>query len=53
MPRAAAGAGRAAVGLAELVTRLPQLRLAIPADEVPLRTDMLVYGVHSLPVAWS
>lgn len=53
VPRAAAGAGRAAVGLAELVTRLPQLRLAIPADEVPLRTDMLVYGVHSLPVAWS
>ncbi|MEV0069664.1 cytochrome P450 [Amycolatopsis sp. NPDC050768] len=41
------------VGLAELVGRLPELRLAIPAEEVPLRTDMLVYGVHSLPVAWS
>ncbi|WP_326568954.1 cytochrome P450 [Amycolatopsis rhabdoformis] len=41
------------VGLAELVARLPELRLALPADEVPLRTDMLVYGVHSLPVTWS
>lgn len=41
------------VGLAELVTRLPGLRLAQPADRIPLRTDMLVFGVHSLPVTWS
>jgi cytochrome P450 len=41
------------VGLAELVTRLPDLRLAIPPDAIPLRTDMLIFGVHSLPVAWS
>ncbi|MFI5609467.1 cytochrome P450 [Amycolatopsis sp. NPDC051903] len=41
------------VGLAELVTRLPGLRLAIDPADVPLRTDMLVYGVHSLPVTWS
>lgn len=41
------------VGLAELVTRLPGLRLATPAERVPLRTDMLIFGVHSLPVAWS
>ncbi|MFD7502079.1 hypothetical protein [Streptomyces sp. NPDC059850] len=36
----------------ELLRRLPGLRLAIPADEVPLRDEMTVYGVQSLPVAW-
>ncbi|MBG0816487.1 cytochrome P450 [Planomonospora sp. ID82291] len=41
------------IGLAELVTRLPGLRLAVPADQVPLRDEMLIFGVHSLPVAWS
>jgi cytochrome P450 len=40
------------VVLPALVSRFPSLRLAIPADEVPLRTDMLIYGVHSLPVTW-
>ncbi|MFD7658639.1 cytochrome P450 [Actinosynnema sp. NPDC059797] len=41
-----------AVGFTELLRRLPDLRLAVPADQVPLRSDMLIYGVHSLPVAW-
>ncbi|MEJ2855617.1 MULTISPECIES: cytochrome P450 [unclassified Saccharothrix] len=41
-----------AVGFTELLRRLPNLRLDLPATEVPLRSDMLVYGVHSLPVAW-
>ena len=40
------------VGLSELVTRLPDLRLAVGREEVPLRNDMLIFGVHSLPVAW-
>ncbi|MFE0171303.1 cytochrome P450 [Streptomyces sp. NPDC059002] len=35
-----------------LVTRFPTLRLAIPADEVPLRTGMNIFGVHKLPVTW-
>jgi cytochrome P450 len=35
-----------------LLRRLPNLRLAIPADKVPLRADMSTYGVHSLPVTW-
>ncbi|WP_214321318.1 cytochrome P450 [Nonomuraea sediminis] len=36
-----------------LLTRFPTLRLAVPAEEVPLRTDpSLIYGVHSLPVTW-
>jgi cytochrome P450 len=40
-------------GLAELITRLPGLRLTTPASEIPLREQMVVYGVHSLPVAWN
>nr|AXL05461.1 cytochrome P450 [uncultured bacterium] len=40
------------VGYAELLRRLPNLRLAVPPEEVPLRTDMLAYGLHSLPVTW-
>lgn len=35
-----------------LFARFPSLRLATPAPEVPLRTDMLHYGVHRLPVTW-
>ncbi|RAS70759.1 cytochrome P450 [Lentzea atacamensis] len=41
-----------AAGFTELLRRLPALRLAVPADEVPLRTDMSIYGVHALPVTW-
>lgn len=34
-------------------TRFPTLRLAVPAEELSLRTDpSQVYGVHSLPVTW-
>jgi cytochrome P450 len=40
------------VGFTELLRRLPGLRLAVPAEEVPMRTDMAIYGVHSLPVTW-
>lgn len=39
-------------GFAGLLRRFPTLRLAVPADEVPLRTDMNIYGVHELPVTW-
>jgi cytochrome P450 len=35
-----------------LFARLPSLRLAVPSSQVPLRTDMLHYGVHALPVTW-
>ncbi|OIK06038.1 cytochrome P450 [Streptomyces monashensis] len=35
-----------------LLRRFPGLRLAVPAAEVPLRTDMAIYGVHRLPVTW-
>ncbi|GAA0273798.1 cytochrome P450 [Streptomyces polychromogenes] len=40
------------VALPALLRRFPTLRLAVPADEVPLRTDMNIYGVHRLPVTW-
>ncbi|MBB6553687.1 cytochrome P450 [Nonomuraea rubra] len=41
------------VGLTELITRMPGLRLAVRADQVPLRNEMLIFGVHSLPVTWA
>ncbi|MFD1149127.1 cytochrome P450 [Saccharothrix hoggarensis] len=40
-------------GLAGLLRRFPTLALAVPADEVRLRTDMNIYGVHALPVTWT
>ncbi len=40
------------VGFTELLRRLPGLRLAIPAEEVPVRERLPVYGLHSLPVEW-
>lgn len=40
------------VGFTELLRRLPGLRLTVAAEDVPLRSDMIVYGVRSLPVAW-
>ncbi|WP_326617237.1 cytochrome P450 [Streptomyces decoyicus] len=38
--------------LGALFERFPTLRLAVPAEEVPMRHDTLVYGVHELPVTW-
>ena len=35
-----------------LVRRIPDLRLAIPFDEIPFKHDRLAYGVYELPVAW-
>ena len=40
-------------GFAGLLRRFPTLKLAIPASEVKLRTDMNIYGVHELPVTWT
>ncbi|MER6915140.1 cytochrome P450 [Streptomyces sp. NPDC000594] len=40
------------VALPALLARFPGLRLAVPADEVPLRAGLDVYGVHRLPVTW-
>ncbi|WP_214414541.1 cytochrome P450 [Sphaerisporangium fuscum] len=40
------------VGYPALFGRFPTLRLAVAPEDVPLRTDMLIYGVHRLPVTW-
>ncbi|HZE41793.1 MAG TPA: cytochrome P450 [Stackebrandtia sp.] len=39
-------------GIGGLLRRFGDLRLAVPAAKIPLRTNMQVYGVHELPVAW-
>jgi hypothetical protein len=35
-----------------LFQRIPRLRLAIPLDELPVKDDAFVYGLHELPVTW-
>ena len=40
------------VALPALVRRFPDLRLAIAPEDVKLRGDMSIYGVHELPVTW-
>ncbi|HWU07207.1 MAG TPA: cytochrome P450 [Streptomyces sp.] len=40
------------VAFPALFARFPNLRLAVPADEVPLRANMSVFGVRELPVVW-
>lgn len=40
------------LGFTALLARFPDLRLAIPAAEVPLNTGRGIYGVAELPVTW-
>jgi cytochrome P450 len=40
------------IAFAKLIERFPGLRLAVPADEVPLVTHQNFYGVAELPVTW-
>jgi cytochrome P450 len=40
------------IALDVLLNGLPNLRLAVPFKEIPFRHDMLIYGVHKLPIAW-
>ncbi|WP_433239408.1 cytochrome P450 [Streptosporangium sp. CA-135522] len=35
-----------------LLRRFPDLRLAVAPEEVPMRSNMTIYGVHRLPVTW-
>ncbi|GAA0937446.1 cytochrome P450 [Nonomuraea longicatena] len=35
-----------------LFRRIPTLRLAAPAEDLPYKDDAVVYGVHELPVTW-
>ncbi|GHH21569.1 cytochrome P450 [Streptomyces rubradiris] len=40
------------ISLNTLLRRFPELRLAVEFEDVPFRSDMLVYGCHALPVTW-
>ncbi|WP_433859709.1 cytochrome P450 [Streptomyces kronopolitis] len=40
------------IGFQKLFDRFPDLRLAVPADQVPLRETAMHYGVFELPVTW-
>ncbi|MFC9997127.1 cytochrome P450 [Nocardia sp. NPDC127526] len=40
------------VAMASLLRSFPTLRLAVPVDEVPWKTGLLVRGPKSLPVTW-
>ena len=40
------------VAFPALLARLPGLGLACAPEEVPLRPDANIYGVHALPVTW-
>ncbi|WP_333767775.1 cytochrome P450 [Streptomyces sp. IBSBF 2435] len=40
------------IGYTALLRRFPGLRLAEAPERIPMRSDMTVYGVHRLPVAW-
>ncbi|SDY69532.1 Cytochrome P450 [Amycolatopsis xylanica] len=35
-----------------LFRRIPGLRLAVPAAELPYKTETTIYGLHELPVTW-
>jgi cytochrome P450 len=35
-----------------LFARIPGLKLAVPADELPYKEDATIYGVYQLPVTW-
>jgi cytochrome P450 len=40
------------IALPALLRRLPNLRLAVPLEQVEFRNNTLTYGPHRLPVAW-
>ncbi|MFE7118948.1 cytochrome P450 [Streptomyces sp. NPDC057654] len=40
------------VAIPALFARFPSLRLAVPPEDVPMRSAMNIYGVERLPVAW-
>ncbi|MCF6472757.1 cytochrome P450 [Nonomuraea sp. MG754425] len=35
-----------------LFRRIPALRLAAPAEDLPFKSDAVIYGLHELPVTW-
>jgi cytochrome P450 len=35
-----------------LIRRLPELRLAVPLEQIRFKHDAVIYGVHELPIEW-
>jgi cytochrome P450 len=35
-----------------LLRRVPTLRLAVPVDELPFKSDAAIYGIYHMPVTW-
>ncbi|MGW6494023.1 cytochrome P450 [Nonomuraea angiospora] len=35
-----------------LFRRIPTLRLAVPVEDLPFKTDAVIYGAYELPVIW-
>jgi cytochrome P450 len=35
-----------------LFRRIPTLRLAVPVEDLPFKTDAVIYGAYELPVTW-
>ncbi|MFI7136013.1 cytochrome P450 [Nonomuraea sp. NPDC050153] len=40
------------IALPALLRRLPNLRLAVPLDQIAFRNNTITYGPHHLPVTW-
>lgn len=40
------------IALPVLFKTLPNLKLAIPFDEIKFKSDIQIYGIHELPVTW-
>ncbi|MEH0626540.1 cytochrome P450 [Streptomyces stelliscabiei] len=40
------------IALPALLRRLPNLRLAVPLDQIAFRNNTITYGPHVLPVTW-
>ncbi|MBF9072606.1 cytochrome P450 [Streptacidiphilus fuscans] len=40
------------IALDTMIRRLPDLRLAVPFEQIRFRKDAAIYGVEELPVAW-
>ncbi|GAA1180801.1 cytochrome P450 [Streptomyces hebeiensis] len=38
--------------LPEVFRRLPDLKIAVPMEQITFKEDTVVYGVHDLPVTW-
>ena len=40
------------IAFRSLFNRFPQLRLAIPPEELSFKYDGVIFGLHELPVTW-